>query len=80
MSLKARLKRLEQRITSPRCWFSLETWKAEHQEGISLDEQARRRLAEHPEHSEEIRASFARRRARLSEVAEIESDEQTEVQ
>ena len=61
MSLKARLDRLEAKAgaNQPRKWLDLEMWKREAREGVSVNEQERRRLAEYPEHAQAIREDFA---------------------
>ena len=67
MSVRRRIEALEYQMSRAAGeWFDLEIWKAEHAAGVSLDEQERRRLAEYPQHAEQIRAFFSRIRARMA--------------
>jgi len=65
MTLLQRVKRLEQAQAPGGVWWNLETWQAETAAGVSYDEQETRRLAEHPQHTEEICQLFERVRQRV---------------
>ncbi len=70
MNLKERLAALEVAVMGKpgEMAFDPETWLREREEGISVEEQERRRIAEHPEQAEELHAIYrqiAEWRARL---------------
>lgn len=72
-SLPARIDRLERLAEQYQAapWFDLATWKAETMAGVPLAEQEARRIAEHPERAEEIRAAFTAWKERRAEVAAL---------
>jgi len=69
-NLEQRIARLEA-MHGQHGWFDVATWRAEQADGVTLDEQERRRLIEQPGREAEIREMFARIRRRLAAVEAI---------
>lgn len=75
VNLRSRLAKIETAVRAavgrvP--WFSLKTWLREEKAGVPIEEQERRRLAEHPEHAGEIRRYHALWRRRQAELDAVE--------
>jgi hypothetical protein len=71
VNLKSRLKQIEAKVLGApgEMSFDIGTWLRERAEGISLEEQEKRRLAEYPAQAAQIARIFrgvAERRARLA--------------
>lgn len=73
MSLRARLDRLEAMTGASPRRTDIETWKRGVRAGISINEQKRQRLAEDPEHAEEIHKWFSIAQRQLAAIAALEN-------
>ena len=67
-SVAARVAHLERTLPRPGGWFDLDVWRAETEAGVSLAEQERRRVCEHPERAAEIHDYFVTWRERRAEL------------